>query len=140
MKLIDSSAWVEFLRKQGDPAVKQVVARLIQADAAAYTCPIRFELLSGVKAGEEADLEQAFASSAAEIHLGQTSDDFKSRLGTSQRPLYFFARAANPILHRGLRMVAKLAFPSLKRAQEHHVFAGPRPEARTRAVLRTAAT
>jgi predicted nucleic acid-binding protein len=63
MKLIDSSAWVEFLRKKGHPAVKQAVARLIQTDSAAYTCPVRFELLSGVKAGEEADLDQAFGFS-----------------------------------------------------------------------------
>ena len=60
MKLIDSSAWVEFLRRKGDPAVKHHVARLLSADQAAYTCPIRFELLSGVKPAEEEDLEQAF--------------------------------------------------------------------------------
>ena len=74
MKLIDSSAWVEFLRKKGDLAVKQVVARLIQTDAAAYTCPIRFELLSGAKAGEEADLEQAFVFSH---HLPFAREDWR---------------------------------------------------------------
>ena len=63
MKLVDSSAWVEFLRRKGDPNVKHIVARLLQVDQAAYTCPIRFELLSGVKPGEERDLEQAFALS-----------------------------------------------------------------------------
>jgi predicted nucleic acid-binding protein len=60
MKLVDSSAWIEFLRRKGDPAIKNTVARLIEAEAAAYTCPIRFELLSGTKPGEEADLEAAF--------------------------------------------------------------------------------
>jgi predicted nucleic acid-binding protein len=59
MKLVDTSAWVEFLRRKGDLKVKHAVARLLQADQAAYTCPIQFELLSGVKAGEEEDLEQA---------------------------------------------------------------------------------
>jgi predicted nucleic acid-binding protein len=63
MKLVDTSAWVEFLRRRGDPSVKQAVARLLHADLAAYTCPVRFELLSGVKPNEEADLEQAFAFS-----------------------------------------------------------------------------
>ncbi|MBI5802166.1 MAG: PIN domain-containing protein [Verrucomicrobia bacterium] len=63
MRLIDSSAWVEFLRRKGDSAVKQTVARLLQADRAAFTCPIRFELLGGVKPDEEDDLEQAFALS-----------------------------------------------------------------------------
>jgi len=61
MKLVDTSAWVEFLRRKGDPKVKHAVARLLQTDQAVYTCPIRFELLSGVKAGEEEDLEQVFA-------------------------------------------------------------------------------
>jgi len=63
MRLVDSSAWVEFLRRKGNPAVKQSVARLLQVDRAAFTCPIRFELLSGVKPDEETDLEQAFALS-----------------------------------------------------------------------------
>jgi predicted nucleic acid-binding protein len=60
MRLVDSSAWIEFLRRKGDPSVKQKVARLIEADLAAYTCPVRFELLSGVKREEEGDLEEAF--------------------------------------------------------------------------------
>ncbi len=63
MKLVDSSAWVEFLRRRGDPNVKHTVGQLLQADQAAYTCPIRFELLCGVKAGEEGDLARAFALS-----------------------------------------------------------------------------
>ena len=63
MKLVDSSAWVEFLRRKGDPGIKQLVARLLQVDQAAYTCPVRFELLCGVKPGEENDLEHAFALS-----------------------------------------------------------------------------
>jgi predicted nucleic acid-binding protein len=63
MKLVDSSAWVEFLRRRGNPNVKHTVGQLLQADQVAYTCPIRFELLSGVKPGEETDLERAFALS-----------------------------------------------------------------------------
>jgi len=78
-------------------------------------------------------LEQAFASGAAEIHLGQTSDVFKSRLGTTARPLHFFVRAANPILHRGLKLVSRLAFPPVARVRKHDVFASPRPKARWRA-------
>ncbi|MDD5139008.1 MAG: PIN domain-containing protein [Verrucomicrobiales bacterium] len=61
MKLVDTSAWVEFLRRKGDAKVKHSVARLLQADEAAYTCPVRFELLSGAKPDEEDDLEQALA-------------------------------------------------------------------------------
>jgi predicted nucleic acid-binding protein len=60
MTIVDSSAWIEFLRRKGDPTVKQWVARLIEADLAAYTCPVRFELWCGVKREEEGDLEEAF--------------------------------------------------------------------------------
>jgi predicted nucleic acid-binding protein len=61
MKLVDTSAWVEFLRRKGDAKIKHAVARLLQADQAACTCPVRFELLSGAKTDEEDDLEQALA-------------------------------------------------------------------------------
>jgi len=74
MKLVDSSAWVEFLRRKGNSAVKQEVARLLEADLAAYTCPIRFELLSGVKADEEADLDEAFRFSH---HVPFETDDWR---------------------------------------------------------------
>jgi predicted nucleic acid-binding protein len=74
MKLVDSSAWVEFLRRNGDSKVKNIVARLLQADQTAYTCPIRFELLSGVRPAEESDLEQAFALSN---HIPFEQDDWR---------------------------------------------------------------
>jgi predicted nucleic acid-binding protein len=74
MKLVDSSAWVEFLRRKGDAGIKHIVARLLQADQAAYTCPIRFELLSGARPGEENDLEQAFALSH---HFPFQPDDWR---------------------------------------------------------------
>ena len=74
MKLIDSSAWVEFLRRKGDPATKQKVARLIEDEQAAYTCPVRFELLSGVKPEEERDLEEAFRLSS---HVPFETQDWK---------------------------------------------------------------
>ena len=74
MKLVDSSAWVEFLRRKGHPVVKQAVARLLEADLAAYTCPIRFELLSGVKREEEPDLEEAFGFSH---HIKFETEDWR---------------------------------------------------------------
>lgn len=63
MKLVDTSAWVEFLRRRGDPPAKEAVAALLEDDLAAYTCPIRFELWSGARPEEEADLEQALGFS-----------------------------------------------------------------------------
>lgn len=57
MILIDTSAWIEFLRPRGIPAVRERVAAYLGADEGAFTCPIRFELLSGAKDGEIADVE-----------------------------------------------------------------------------------
>lgn len=73
MKLVDSSAWIEFLRRKGNPSTKNAVACLIEAETAAYTCPIRFELLSGTKHGEEADLEAALQFSR---HVPFEQDDW----------------------------------------------------------------
>src|SRR4051812_37035412 len=42
------------------------------------------------------ELDRAFRSGVTCVHLGQTSDDFKSRLGCSAHPLCFFVRAVNP--------------------------------------------
>jgi len=74
MKLVDTSAWVEFLRRAGEAQAKQAVARLLEDSQTAYTCPIRFELLSGVRAGEEADLQQALDFSH---HIPFERDDWR---------------------------------------------------------------
>ena len=63
MKLVDTSAWVEFLRRGGDAQAKRAVAGLLEGSLAAYTCPVRFELLSGVRPEEEADVQQALGFS-----------------------------------------------------------------------------
>jgi predicted nucleic acid-binding protein len=75
MTLVDSSAWIEFLRRKGDPPTKQKVARLLEAGLTAYTCPVEFELLSGVKPGEEADLKQALRLSH---HIPFTHADWRA--------------------------------------------------------------
>ena len=74
MKLVDTSAWVEFLRRRGDPKVKGAVASLLKDDLTAYTCPIRFELISGVRPGEEADLQHALGFSH---HILFEADDWR---------------------------------------------------------------
>lgn len=56
MTLIDTSAWIEFFRRKGDPVFKTRVFEIIGSDKAAYTCPIRFELVLGARPEEMADL------------------------------------------------------------------------------------
>lgn len=55
MILIDTSAWIEFFRKKGDPRIKSRVASLLNNDCAAYTCPVLMELSAGAR--ETAELE-----------------------------------------------------------------------------------
>lgn len=73
MKIVDTSLWIEFLRRRGDPEAKHAVARLLEAAQAAYSCPIRFKLLAGVRPEEEADLAQALGFSH---HLRFESEDW----------------------------------------------------------------
>jgi predicted nucleic acid-binding protein len=74
MRLVDTSAWVEFLRVRGNPPTKRTVAILLQDNLTAYTCPIHFELLSGVRPQEEASLREALDLSH---HIVFGTDDWR---------------------------------------------------------------
>jgi predicted nucleic acid-binding protein len=56
MILIDTSAWVEFLRTDGRGPVKERVAFYLELKEAAVTGPVRFELLAGADTRSEADV------------------------------------------------------------------------------------
>lgn len=60
MTLIDTSAWIEFLRKTGRSDVKNRVAGYLDLGEAAYCGPIAFELLSGARDSELADIHTMF--------------------------------------------------------------------------------
>jgi hypothetical protein len=69
------------------------------------------------------DLDQAFRSGATSVHMGQTSDSFKSRLGSATQPLYFFVRARAPWMNAALRLFAPVAFPAVRPVRPQDVFA-----------------
>ncbi|MCU0778698.1 MAG: PIN domain-containing protein [Akkermansiaceae bacterium] len=56
MTLIDTSAWIEFFRPQGDTHFKSLVRDLVVIKQAAYTCPVAFELVTGARKEELDDL------------------------------------------------------------------------------------
>lgn len=56
MTLIDTSAWIEFFRRKGDPLLKARVRDLMSIKEAAYTCPVAFELITGARKEERDDL------------------------------------------------------------------------------------
>jgi predicted nucleic acid-binding protein len=60
MTLIDTSAWIEFLRPTGNPQIKTEVGDLVQSGRAAFTCPIRYELVSGARKNEQKTLDLLF--------------------------------------------------------------------------------
>ena len=68
------------------------------------------------------DVDQAFRRGHEEIHLGQDSDDFKTRLGSRPRALSFYLRAPNPVLQAGLRAFSRMLFPKLPPVRTHDVF------------------
>jgi len=59
MILIDTSTWIDFLRRHGDPVTKSRVAAYIEMEEAAYCGPVEFELLTGAKPRELADVRAA---------------------------------------------------------------------------------
>lgn len=61
MILIDTSAWVQFLRPKGNNEIKQRIKHLIQEDEAAISCPIYFELVAGAREHELADLQDVLS-------------------------------------------------------------------------------
>jgi predicted nucleic acid-binding protein len=63
MILIDTSAWIEFLRRQGAALVKHRVAQYLETGEAAHCGPIEFELRTGARPQELGDLETAFSFS-----------------------------------------------------------------------------
>ena len=80
MTIIDTSAWIEFFRARGDAILKSRVADLISFGAAAYTCPIRFELLVGARPQEMSDL-RAGLGFAGRIPLTSEHWDTAAALG-----------------------------------------------------------
>lgn len=52
MVIVDSSVWIEALRRSGDTHVKLAVEALLDADAAVFCSPVRLEVLGAVHAPE----------------------------------------------------------------------------------------
>lgn len=68
MTLIDTSSWIEQLRKGGDIAVRDRVERLLSTGEAAWCSMVRLELCNGARGDAErqvlADMERALPSLA----------------------------------------------------------------------------
>ena len=63
MTLIDTSAWIEFFRRDGGPEVKRRVAAYIDVGESAYCGPVHFELMTGARPSEMNDVRAALSFS-----------------------------------------------------------------------------
>jgi predicted nucleic acid-binding protein len=61
MVLVDSSAWIESLRRQGDMRVKLAIEGLLEAYEAQWCAPVRLEVLGGARMEERARLGEHFS-------------------------------------------------------------------------------
>lgn len=61
--MIDTSAWIEFLRCHGSTVTKSKVAACVEMGEAAYCGPVEFELLTGAKPRELEDVRAALSFS-----------------------------------------------------------------------------
>lgn len=80
MTLIDTSAWIHSLRRDGDPQIRERVASLLVAGTAAW-CPIvRTELWNGARGGREQRMLREMERDLIELPLTpavwNTADEF----------------------------------------------------------------
>lgn len=61
MVLVDSSVWIEGLRRRGDPGVKLALDGLLDAYEALWCSPVRLEVLGGARKEERALLGRYFS-------------------------------------------------------------------------------
>jgi predicted N-acyltransferase len=74
------------------------------------------------------DLDYAFSSGTIEVHLGETSDGFKSRLGTEMVPMYCYVKARNPVVRAIVKRLARRLFPE-QHVERQDVFKEGKTEA-----------
>jgi predicted N-acyltransferase len=68
------------------------------------------------------DVDFALRSGVRSLHVGQTADDFKSRMGCSTQPRYFYVKVRDPLGASLLRVARPWLFPPVVPAPERNLF------------------
>lgn len=68
------------------------------------------------------DLDYGIRTGAKHVYVGQSADDFKSRLGCTQRPLSIFVKMRSKLFNRMMHLLAPLFFPPVKPAPSRDLF------------------
>ncbi len=74
-----------------------------------------------------AEMDQAFRDGAETLVIGQTADDFKSRLGCKQEPRFFYVAPVGLVANLILRAAGRILLPEPPPQPTHHVFRDPDP-------------
>ena len=68
------------------------------------------------------DLDFALRTGVRSLHVGQTADEFKSRMGCYTRPRYFYVKVRDPLGTSLLRAARPWLFPPVPPALQRHLF------------------
>jgi len=60
MVIVDTTAWIEFFRRDGDPAVKLAMKALVEALEATLCGPVEMEFLGGARPHERDRIQSRF--------------------------------------------------------------------------------
>jgi predicted nucleic acid-binding protein len=82
--LIDTSAWIEFLRPKGNSFIRSLIKDRLLDGSAAYACPIYYELVIGAKKHEMKKLEMSLSISSR-ITASAQHWNFAATIGESLR-------------------------------------------------------
>ena len=89
MVLIDTSAWIESLRPDGDPVVRARVQALLQSGEAAWCPMVRLELWNGARGAREKrvlrEIEAAVPCMAMTPEVWARADDFARKARAAGR-------------------------------------------------------
>ena len=85
MTLIDTSAWIEQLRRGGDATVRGQVEALLAAGAAAWCPLVRLELRNGARGGKERTALKEMEQSLPSLAMDGAVWDLAARLASAAR-------------------------------------------------------
>jgi predicted nucleic acid-binding protein len=85
MKLIDTSSWIQQLRKGGSPDVRSRVEQLLLNGEAAWCAPVRLELWSGVGRDPERKILKRYAEVLPDVSVTSETWHLAERLAERGR-------------------------------------------------------
>ena len=85
MTLIDTSAWIEQLRRGGDASVRTQVEALLAAGEAAWCPLVRLELWNGARGGKEHTALKEMEETLPSLTMGGAVWDLAATLATGAR-------------------------------------------------------